>query len=188
MPWTQGRGPRAVANCFPAVALLPPVISLFWTNFFAVIFAVPIPALLAQAIGTAPVQAKKRAETQAVFRANREKLPPRMAREVLSPCRPSMPSAPTAIFRPGRSTPESTELGSLGLGSFTTFRGCTGRNDIADAAFAARGRAGQGEREWRPKSCRRMSRRRWRRSPKCTPQAVLNAIKAHGEANASGEG
>src|SRR5271165_2204334 len=90
--------------------------------------------------------------------------------------------------RAPRSTPESTELGSLGLGSFTTFRGCTGRNDIADAAFAARGRAGQGEREWRPKSCRRMSRRRWRRSPKCTPQAVLNAIKAHGEANASGEG
>src|SRR5208283_146511 len=60
------------------MALLPPVISLFWTNFFADIFPVPIPPLVAQVIGTAAVQAKNRAETQAVFRANREKLPPRM--------------------------------------------------------------------------------------------------------------
>src|SRR5271166_1270864 len=61
-----------VARWFPVIANIAPVISLFGTNLFPVSLPVPIPGFLPQVVGKAALSAKRRAQTRAIFPANRE--------------------------------------------------------------------------------------------------------------------
>src|SRR5208283_1490354 len=64
--------PQAAAPFLDStIAVIAPVISLFWTNFFPDNFPVPIPALLPYPAGTAWLSAKKQRQHAEDFRVNR---------------------------------------------------------------------------------------------------------------------